>query len=111
MQRACSLQPDSKQSLYSRNYTWSSAHPRLQFKGRSATLRRNYRSTKEIDDAAFSLLVPHDGDVPERSSIRHLPLDGVGPCLRICKRSPNEHTQTLATASWPQFENRVAAVH
>jgi superfamily I DNA/RNA helicase/mRNA-degrading endonuclease RelE of RelBE toxin-antitoxin system len=53
---------DNKQSLYSRNYTWSSAHPRLQFRGRTALLSRNYRSTREIDRAAFSVLVEEEGD-------------------------------------------------
>ncbi len=60
---------DNKQSLYSRNYSWSSAHPRLQFRGRTALLSRNYRSTREIDRAAFSMLRPEDGDelVPSTS--------------------------------------------
>lgn len=53
---------DSKQSLYSRNYTWSSAHPRLQFRGRTALLSRNYRSTREIDRAAFSVLAEEGND-------------------------------------------------
>lgn len=53
---------DNKQSLYSRNYTWSSAHPRLQFRGRTAFLSRNYRSTREIDRAAFSVLVAEEND-------------------------------------------------
>lgn len=53
---------DNKQSLYSRNYTWSSAHPRLQFRGRTALLSRNYRSTREIDRAAFSVLVAEEED-------------------------------------------------
>jgi superfamily I DNA/RNA helicase/mRNA-degrading endonuclease RelE of RelBE toxin-antitoxin system len=53
---------DSKQSLYSRNYGWASAHPRLQFRGRTALLRRNYRSTSEIDAAAFSVLAAEEGD-------------------------------------------------
>ncbi|MCA9628450.1 MAG: UvrD-helicase domain-containing protein, partial [Myxococcales bacterium] len=56
------LAADSKQSLYSRNYTWSSAHPRLQFRGRTAVLRRNYRSTREIDRAAFLVLEPEEGE-------------------------------------------------
>lgn len=47
---------DNKQSLYSRNYSWTVVHPRLQFKGRTAVLRRNYRSTVEIDHAAFEVL-------------------------------------------------------
>ena len=53
---------DSKQSLYSRNYSWNSAHPRLQFRGRTALLRRNYRSTRELDSAAFSVLRPEEGE-------------------------------------------------
>jgi mRNA-degrading endonuclease RelE of RelBE toxin-antitoxin system len=53
---------DNKQSLYSRNYTWSSAHPRLQFRGRTALLSRNYRSTRQIDRAAFSVLVAEGND-------------------------------------------------
>ncbi|MEI7672917.1 MAG: 3'-5' exonuclease, partial [Deltaproteobacteria bacterium] len=54
---------DDKQSLYSRNYSWKTAHPRLQFKGRTALLRRNYRSTAEIDRAAFEVLsMPTDDE-------------------------------------------------
>jgi superfamily I DNA/RNA helicase/mRNA-degrading endonuclease RelE of RelBE toxin-antitoxin system len=59
---------DSKQSLYSRNYTWTSANPRLQFRGRTATLKRNYRSTAEIDRAAFSLLRPEEAEALEPST-------------------------------------------
>jgi superfamily I DNA/RNA helicase len=65
---------DSKQSLYSRNYTWSSAHPRLQFKGRTANLKRNYRSTTEIDAAAFGLLRPQAGETEPSMSIHDGPL-------------------------------------
>jgi len=62
---------DSKQSLYSRSYTWTCAHPRLQFRGRTASLKRNYRSTGEIERAAFSVLVPEDGEVFEPSASVH----------------------------------------
>ena len=66
---------DNKQSLYSRNYSWSSAHPRLQFKGRSRTLRKNYRSTREIDHAAFAVLHPEEGEeLQESQSIHQGPL-------------------------------------
>lgn len=53
---------DDKQSLYSRNYSWAVVHPRLQFKGRTALLRRNYRSTAEIDRAAFDILNHEEND-------------------------------------------------
>lgn len=59
---------DTKQSLYSRNYNWTSAHPRLQFRGRTRNLKRNYRSTVEIDQAAFELLEPEEGEVLEMSA-------------------------------------------
>ena len=62
---------DAKQSLYSRSYTWTSAHPRLQFRGRTAALKRNYRSTREIDRAAFAVLVPEEGEVLEPSASVH----------------------------------------
>lgn len=69
---------DAKQSIYSRSYTWSSAHPRLQFRGRTANLKRNYRSTQEIDQAAFSLLRPDEGEVLEPSTSVH---EGTLPVL------------------------------
>jgi len=62
---------DSKQSLYSRNYAWSTMNPRLQFRGRTAVLKRNYRSTKEIDRAAFTVLRPEANEVLEASSSVH----------------------------------------
>ncbi|MEQ1564184.1 MAG: 3'-5' exonuclease [Myxococcota bacterium] len=66
---------DSKQSLYSRNHTWASAHPRLQFRGRTALLRRNYRSTREIERAAFAVLQPEEGeDVAISDSLHDGPL-------------------------------------
>lgn len=58
---------DNKQSLYSRNYSWSTVHPRLQFMGRTRNLKRNYRSTQEIDRAAFSILEHEDADEMEAS--------------------------------------------
>ena len=69
---------DSKQSIYSRSYRWASAHPRLQFRGRTASLKRNYRSTKEIERAAFSVLVPEDEETIGPSSSVH---DGPLPVL------------------------------
>jgi superfamily I DNA/RNA helicase/mRNA-degrading endonuclease RelE of RelBE toxin-antitoxin system len=65
------LAADAKQSLYSRNYTFASAHPRLDFRGRTALLARNYRSTAEIDRAAFSILAPEEGEVLEASESPH----------------------------------------
>lgn len=65
------LAADNKQSLYSKSYGWSMIHPRLQFKGRTAVLKRNYRSTIEIDKAAFDILVPEENEILESSSGIH----------------------------------------
>ena len=65
------LASDTKQSLYSRNYTWSIAHPRLRFKGRTALLKRNYRSTREIDKAAYDILEPEEGEELDTSISIH----------------------------------------
>ena len=78
---------DSKQSLYSRNYTWTSANPRLQFRGRTANLKRNYRSTAEIDRAAFSLLRPEEAEALEPSTSVH---EGPMPVLVRGVRSEKE---------------------
>lgn len=66
---------DTKQSLYSKSYSWSSGHPRLQFRGRTAQLQRNYRSTREIERAAFSVLrAEADDELVASNSIHEGPL-------------------------------------
>jgi superfamily I DNA/RNA helicase/mRNA-degrading endonuclease RelE of RelBE toxin-antitoxin system len=62
---------DSKQSIYSRNYSFTAVHPRLHFRGRTAMLQRNYRSTAEIDRAAFEVLAPEEAEELERSRSIH----------------------------------------
>jgi superfamily I DNA/RNA helicase/mRNA-degrading endonuclease RelE of RelBE toxin-antitoxin system len=47
---------DDKQTLYGRGYGWSEIDPRLAFVGRTRILRKNYRSTRQLDRASFSIL-------------------------------------------------------
>jgi len=83
---------DNKQSLYSRNHSWSSAHPRLQFRGRTAHLSRNYRSTREIDRAAFSVLVADEGeDLVASDSVHEGPL----PVL-VCDIAADQQAEWIA---------------
>lgn len=76
---------DAKQSIYSKNYGWTAAHPRLQFRGRTAFLKRNYRSTREVDEAAFSLLQPEGDEALEPSTSVH-----EGPLPVLVKEVPPE---------------------
>jgi superfamily I DNA/RNA helicase/mRNA-degrading endonuclease RelE of RelBE toxin-antitoxin system len=50
------LMADASQSLYARGFRWEHVHERLQFKGRTTILRRNYRTTLEITTAATRCL-------------------------------------------------------
>jgi superfamily I DNA/RNA helicase len=50
------LTADANQSLYNRGFRWQQVHERLQVRGRSRILRRNYRSTREIAEAAADIL-------------------------------------------------------
>lgn len=50
------LTADAGQSLYSRGFTWQKVNESLRFTGRSAVLRRNYRTTQQIAEAASDFL-------------------------------------------------------
>ncbi len=47
---------DANQSIYRSSFRWSDVHEHLQFRGRTGILRVNYRSTREIGEAAHSYL-------------------------------------------------------
>lgn len=78
---------DAKQSIYARGAGWTSADPRLQFKGRAAVLTRNYRSTREIDAAAFALLETEPG---EDLAASESPNEGPVPVLLRRVRAADE---------------------
>ena len=65
------LAADTRQSIYSRDRGWQTAHPRLQFQGRTAVLRKNYRSTGEIEAAASGILTPSSSEDVEHSNCVH----------------------------------------
>ncbi len=50
------LTADANQSLYNRGFRWRNVHDQLQVTGRTRILRRNYRSTRQIAQAAAELL-------------------------------------------------------
>lgn len=52
------LTADANQSLYYRGFRWRQVHERLQVQGRTRTLTRNYRSTRQIAAAAVDVIRP-----------------------------------------------------
>ncbi|MDQ0878977.1 superfamily I DNA/RNA helicase/mRNA-degrading endonuclease RelE of RelBE toxin-antitoxin system [Paenibacillus sp. V4I3] len=59
------LTADASQSIYYKGFSWSEIHNRLQFRGRAINLRRNYRTTKEISEAATQFLKQTSSGDPE----------------------------------------------
>src|SRR5690606_12417900 len=55
------LTADASQSIYSKGFSWQRVHEALNVRGRTTILKRNYRSTKQIADAAIQLLRDHGG--------------------------------------------------
>lgn len=55
------LTADASQSIYSRGFSWQRVHDDLQVRGRTTVLKRNYRMTEQIAEAAGQLLLDHGG--------------------------------------------------
>lgn len=47
---------DANQSIYGSGFNWSDVHESLKFQGRTSILRANFRSTRELGEAAQSYL-------------------------------------------------------
>jgi superfamily I DNA/RNA helicase/mRNA-degrading endonuclease RelE of RelBE toxin-antitoxin system len=47
---------DANQSIYGSGFNWSDVHESLKFQGRTSVLRANYRSTRQVGEAAQSYL-------------------------------------------------------
>ena len=50
------LTADQGQSLYNKGFSWAKVHSDLRFVGRTRILRRNYRTTRQIAEAAHTFL-------------------------------------------------------
>lgn len=63
------LTADANQSLYNRGFRWQSVHEQLKVTGRTRILRRNYRSTREIAEAAVEILEESDPEVVQQTFV------------------------------------------
>jgi superfamily I DNA/RNA helicase len=84
---------DANQSIYGSGFNWSDVHEHLKFQGRTSILRINYRSTREIGEAAQSYLAAGllDSEQIERTYVNSGPLPGVRAI-----RNGGEEVQLLA---------------
>lgn len=74
------LTADASQSLYNRGFRWKEVHASLKVRGRTVILKRNYRTTREIVQAAANILGSNSsGDVDTQQETVHC---GNRPLLR-----------------------------
>lgn len=87
------LTADANQSIYGSGFNWSDVYERLRFQGRTSILRVNYRSTREIGEAAQAYLAGGllDAEPIERAYVNSGPFPGV----RVI-RNGGEEVQLLA---------------
>ncbi len=94
---------DANQSIYGAGFRWADVHQDLKFQGRTGVLQANYRSTREIGEAAHSYL---KGELLDREQIERIYVNsGPHPILRTVPGSAEE-AQLLArffTASAQYF--------
>jgi superfamily I DNA/RNA helicase/mRNA-degrading endonuclease RelE of RelBE toxin-antitoxin system len=89
------LTADASQSLYARGFRWEHVHERLQFKGRTAILKRNYRTTEEIARAASTFLAASAGAGDAECLVQECVLTGDLPILR-CHRDGEQMLRLVA---------------
>ncbi len=78
------LTADANQSIYGSGFNWSDVHTDLRFRGRTGVLRKNYRSTRQISEAAADYLREAGLD-PERAIDLHI-TSGPNPTVRFVER-------------------------
>lgn len=73
------LTADANQSIYGSGFRWSDVHEWLQFRGRTGILRANFRSTREIGEAAKMYLADGEieGDEEQTEYVHSGPLPAV----------------------------------
>jgi superfamily I DNA/RNA helicase/mRNA-degrading endonuclease RelE of RelBE toxin-antitoxin system len=82
------LTADANQSIYGSGFNWSDVHEQLKFQGRTSVLRVNYRSTREIGEAAQSYLAAGalDSEQVERDYVHGGPM----PAVRVVRSGSDE---------------------
>jgi len=85
---------DANQSIYGSGFNWSDVHECLKFQGRTSVLRANYRSTREIGEAAQSYLAA--GALEPEAVERIYVNNGPRPLVRAM-HSEREEVQLLAS--------------
>lgn len=83
------LTADADQSIYGSGFRWADVHDSLKFRGRTGVLRANFRSTREIGEAARAYVA--DGTLEEDSPVPEYVHAGPLPTVRhVCATGTSE---------------------
>src|SRR2546430_4755198 len=84
---------DANQSIYGSGFNWADVHKSLRFQGRTSMLHANYRSTREIGEAAQSYL---SGGALDTEQVERVYMNsGPMPAVRAV-RNGGEEVQLLS---------------
>jgi len=83
---------DSGQSIYNRGFSWKRIDSTINIRGRTTILKYNYRSTRQIMEAAMQPLRENGGADPETSDLIPV-LDGPKPKLIACVNVNDQYKQ------------------
>lgn len=79
---------DANQSIYGSGFNWVDVHEGLRFQGRTSILHANYRSTREIGEAAQSYLA---GGALDTERVEHVYMNsGPTPAVRAVRNGGDE---------------------
>jgi superfamily I DNA/RNA helicase/mRNA-degrading endonuclease RelE of RelBE toxin-antitoxin system len=86
------LTADANQSIYGSSFRWQDVHDSLRFRGRTGTLNTNFRTTRQIGEAAAAYL--KDGSLDDEPVAQDYRTDGHMPVLRLVE-TVQEETDAL----------------
>lgn len=82
------LTADADQSIYGSGFRWADVHESLSFRGRTGILRANYRSTREIGEAARHYL--REGALEHTDTTPTYVNSGPAPAFRVVRDGTSE---------------------
>lgn len=98
---------DSAQQIYQSGFSWSDLG--IKVVGRSVEFKRNYRNTRQISEAAYSLIA-HEKDDADFTRMETAVQEGSKPIVVEGDDMWNEQVLLTALKSFPQTEDAVLAV-
>ncbi len=98
---------DSAQQIYQSGFSWSELG--IKVVGRSVEFKRNYRNTRQISEAAYSL-ISHEKDNADFTRMEVAVQEGPKPLIVMGDDGQSEKALVAALKSFPQTEDAVLAV-